>query len=263
MARSSAIASSSDERTASIRSRREGFSVEEAQEWIDELDFKELAKEGKSSDLAGREGKEVARENESSGLGDHSGEGSSEIEKVTLLKKMRMFMSVRQITVDQEESQDDKDQYPEGYDKEIAKMLIDHSTAAYCPTCGSVAPIMECGCHIEVDAVSGFVKIQRSYNEYYDASAFCGYDKANKAIIVAFRGTASLTNWKANMKFAKATLDAGIVTRCEHPYPKGVKVHKGFYDTYASVAPEVVSGILHLVKKYPDFQVYVTGHSMG
>jgi triacylglycerol lipase len=122
---------------------------------------------------------------------------------------------------------------------------------------------MECGCPSEVDAAPGFVYVQRSYDDKYDASAFCGYDTANKAIIASFRGTASLTNWKANLKFAKAAATTGMGTACDHPYPQSVRVHQGFYDTYSSVAPEIVSTVVHLTKEYPDFQVYVTGHSMG
>jgi hypothetical protein len=236
-----AIASSSDE-----MKQQEQFSVEEAQEWIDEMiDFKELAKEEHISDpdLVG-------------------GEGSSEIEKISLMRKMVTFLSVRQIQ-DKEETQADQCEYPEGYNKEVARMLVDHSTAAYCPNCGSVAPIMECGCPSEVDAAPGFVYVQRSYNEKYDASAFCGYDKAKKSIVASFRGTASLTNWKANLKFAKGAAAKSMGTTCNHPYPQGAKVHKGFYDTYSSVTLEIVSKVVHLTNEYPNFQVYVTGHSMG
>lgn len=149
--------------------------------------------------------------------------------------------------------------YPKGYDKNIAKMLIDHSTAAYCPDCVVPTSLLECLRHQKAVVVPNFVYVQRAYNKKYDASAFCGFDRSAKAIVVSFRGTASLTNWKANL-FALHTTpkrDSRI------KFPPGIRVHQGFFDTYASVASDIVKAAVQLSKDHPDFQVYVTGHSMG
>lgn len=232
--------------------RHQRFSVEEAQEFVDDL--KRNDKESGEDD-----------EDDSSG---HKAEGDKpsfkKKKKKSALNKALAYLSIRQIPETEENHNEQPAQeYPEGYNKEVARMLVDHSSAAYCPNCGAVAPIFECGCPSKIAAAPDFIYVARSYDAHYDASAFCGYDSDRKAIIASFRGTASITNWKANLRVLK-----GAATRCiglkeANRYPSGVRVHKGFYDTYAAVESKITAEVVQLAKKYPDFQVYVTGHSMG
>ncbi|CAH0474748.1 unnamed protein product [Peronospora belbahrii] len=81
-----------------------------------------------------------------------------------------------------------------------------------------------------------------------------GYSELHDALIVAFRGSMDVTNWLDNLTFLKA-----------RAYPKfpSVMVHEGFYWAYRSVAPQVVSTLHKLRKKYPNASVMVTGHSLG
>ena len=74
------------------------------------------------------------------------------------------------------------------------------------------------------------------------------------SVILAFRGSANIQNWIANLGFAKTA-----------PYSRfpGAEVHDGFYASYETVASETLNTILELVKENPTYQVYVTGHSLG
>lgn len=143
--------------------------------------------------------------------------------------------------------------YPRQYAHDVASMLVQHSSAAYCE-CHNT-PLLQCGCPSEAAPVDNFVYTVRSYNKKTDASAFCGYDPDRRVILAAFRGTVSVTNWKANFN-GKTVRDVDL-------FPKGVGVHSGFYKTYQSIKNEVIAGVLTVREAHPDYAIHVTGHSMG
>jgi predicted lipase len=103
-------------------------------------------------------------------------------------------------------------------------------------------------------------------------------DSVNKRITIVFRGTenelAFATNWSANLTFRK-----------EHPpVPEALKgkikhdrldIHGGFYDylfknTIDETDPEqttkfdqIMSKVKPMLQKYPDYKLFLTGHSLG
>jgi len=73
------------------------------------------------------------------------------------------------------------------------------------------------------------------------------------SIIIAFRGSESFENWLHDLDFFKTT----------YPGFPGLEVHEGFLSAYQAVQPTILSYVSILRKKYPNFPVYVTGHSLG
>jgi len=85
-----------------------------------------------------------------------------------------------------------------------------------------------------------------SYFDQHETQAFMCADE--KAVLIAFRGTESTTDWQTD-------LNAGLV-----PYRYG-KVHRGFKDSF-----ELCKGwMLENLEKIDDGEksVWVTGHSLG
>jgi len=48
-----------------------------------------------------------------------------------------------------------------------------------------------------------------------------------------------------------------------YPPVKNAEVHVGFWDAYLSIANETIAQIDNLRKKLPEYQLFVTGHSLG
>ena len=88
-----------------------------------------------------------------------------------------------------------------------------------------------------------------------DSDLQCGVtiSEDNKRICVVFRGSESSKDWMHDLQITKHTIDN----------KKGIKVHLGFYKQLMSVYDELILSVNELVKKYPDYTIYITGHSLG
>jgi len=86
-----------------------------------------------------------------------------------------------------------------------------------------------------------------------DLQAGIALSTTNKRITVVFRGTDSLQDWAYNVHFVKKHISDGI------------RVHKGFYQLlHTNHVFETLSACLHdLSEQYPEYDIYVTGHSLG
>lgn len=49
----------------------------------------------------------------------------------------------------------------------------------------------------------------------------------------------------------------------DYPGCSNCRVHRGFYDAFQSVVEQVQSEILSLAEQFPDYSIFVTGHSLG
>jgi predicted lipase len=93
-------------------------------------------------------------------------------------------------------------------------------------------------------------------------------NQSNFQVIVAFRGTqpTSLKNWITDLDAAKLVkFFSPLHSPPKTPYRNiaGAEVHEGFYGAYMTVAPQVEAAVSELVRLYPNFPIYVTGHSLG
>ncbi|KNC78607.1 hypothetical protein SARC_08966 [Sphaeroforma arctica JP610] len=163
---------------------------------------------------------------------------------------------------------DDSDtpkKFPLGYSHDLVKVMVTYTTAAYCKLHNT--SILECGCDPYLPP--NFTATLRATHKDYDSSAFVGLQAANgKAdgnehlnrnfIVASFRGTQSNTNWINNLKaIAISAKDEG------YPDAKGVKFHLGFWRTFSSISDEVIKEITRLKMEHPDYDVVITGHSLG
>jgi len=75
---------------------------------------------------------------------------------------------------------------------------------------------------------------------------------SDEAIIVAFRGSSTTSNWIADFEFLHV------------PYPtvKGAFVHQGFYDSYLTVSDIIVPTALKLQQLH-NLPIICVGHSLG
>src|SRR5210317_2196900 len=77
--------------------------------------------------------------------------------------------------------------------------------------------------------------------------------EGKQRITVVFRGSESMLDWYYDLMIFKQKLKDDIY------------VHSGFYTqlTTNSVYDELVESIKYILKDHPDFEIYVTGHSLG
>ena len=94
----------------------------------------------------------------------------------------------------------------------------------------------------------------------------CALVEAGRELYVIFRGSQQERDWKTNVKFRQAVIEAEIVQKQAQidPYsPKsrsGAKLHRGFGEAYLSVRDELHDA----VNAHSDAQhLVVTGHSLG
>jgi len=102
-------------------------------------------------------------------------------------------------------------------------------------------------------------------------------DAVNKRITLAFRGTenafAAKSNWSTNLNALKEKVIVPDVLK--EVIPNELYLHKGFYnyvfaktkdetdDAEFTKRDEIWQDIKRLLKEYPDYKLYVTGHSLG
>lgn len=99
----------------------------------------------------------------------------------------------------------------------------------------------------------GFITTTVINNIVTDTQGFIGYIPNRCQIYVVFRGSQSLADWFYN-------LDSTLLP---FPHCSNCYVHKGFYEAEISVLKTIVETVHELLQQFPDFEVIVTGHSLG
>src|SRR5690349_21192414 len=83
---------------------------------------------------------------------------------------------------------------------------------------------------------------------------FLALHHASQSIILAFRGTVDWQGVKQDFKFPFK----------HHTFlGEGVHLHRGFYASYMAVRDLFPHNVMHILKEYPNYGIYTTGHSMG
>jgi len=88
-------------------------------------------------------------------------------------------------------------------------------------------------------------------NKNTDFQAAITLSKHRKRICVVFRGTDSIKDWLFDILFNKVKL------------PDGSRVHKGFYKQLKTEITKLDSCVLELLNKHSDYEIIITGHSLG
>ena len=81
--------------------------------------------------------------------------------------------------------------------------------------------------------------------------------ETNKRISVVFRGSESKSDWYYDLMILKTKILEDVYRNCS--------VHSGFYKQLheTDVYEQILGTLKKLLEEYPDYVIYVTGHSLG
>lgn len=106
--------------------------------------------------------------------------------------------------------------------------------------------------------IYGTTKVKDIANTLTDTQGYVARDDTNKEIIVALRGTSSIVDVLTD---ASTTLTTCVGTNI--PYTAGTLCHTGFMSSYNSVSADFISTVSGQLASYPDYSIFVVGHSLG
>lgn len=109
--------------------------------------------------------------------------------------------------------------------------------------------------HVFQGPTTGFVVTAPISDIATDTEGYVGYLPSDKSIYVAFRGSSSIRDWLSNLDARKVPYTSFPECDCF--------VHKGFYEAEQKVIATIVKEVDALTKRFPHYQVKVTGHSLG
>ncbi|GAA5795383.1 hypothetical protein HPULCUR_000739 [Helicostylum pulchrum] len=128
-----------------------------------------------------------------------------------------------------------------------------HAAIASTAYCDTVVPAGKWSCTNCLKYVPDGKLIVTFSSKIRDIGGFLLRSDSKKTIYLVFRGTNSYTNWVVNADFIKT----------KYKPVSGAEVHKGFYDAYNEVSSYYFSQLQEQHKKYADYEIIVTGHSLG
>jgi len=99
----------------------------------------------------------------------------------------------------------------------------------------------------------GFIPTYRIFDKSYDINGFIGYLPAHSSIYVVFRGSQSFQNFVEDMELIQSN----------YTYCDNCKVHSGFLASQLSIEQDALTEVNRLQSLFPDYQIVVTGHSLG
>lgn len=102
---------------------------------------------------------------------------------------------------------------------------------------------------------SGFEVKSIIYDSKTDNQGYIGVLPSDKSIYVVYRGSSSIKNWIVNVDAIKTDYTSFSECNCQ--------VHKGWYAAEQNVILDVIQQVQNLQNSYPDYDVKVTGHSLG
>ncbi|KAF8186622.1 Alpha/Beta hydrolase protein [Pholiota molesta] len=91
-----------------------------------------------------------------------------------------------------------------------------------------------------------------------DVHGFIARDDSRKEIIVALRGSASVTDMIINAQVLLVPFEFPGVK-----LPSGTRVHSGFLVAWDSIGAEVVHAVDKQLSEHPGYSIVTTGHSLG
>ncbi|KAL9115863.1 MAG: hypothetical protein Q9227_000231 [Pyrenula ochraceoflavens] len=102
----------------------------------------------------------------------------------------------------------------------------------------------------------GLPKVAELTNVTTDTHAYVVRNDSSQSIITVFRGTDSLQNYASDMNYTLANFDT-------FPECQGCQVHGGYYLLWESILEQVNSTLQAQAAEYPDYEMVITGHSLG
>jgi len=125
-----------------------------------------------------------------------------------------------------------------------------YANAAYCDVTD-----WKCGAACNTEETKGTRLIKFFQNSVpRDNNAYVAINDKQKAIVVAFRGTANVKSFLNDLEFLQIPF---------FDKSNGAKVHSGFLATYNDTRTEITTLVKKLVAENPTYKVVTTGHSLG
>nr|GMD63010.1 lipase-like isoform X1 [Ipomoea batatas]GME05407.1 lipase-like isoform X1 [Ipomoea batatas] len=142
------------------------------------------------------------------------------------------------------------------YNHTLATILVEYASAVYM---NDVTELFTWTCSRCDGLTEGFQMIELIVDVQHCLQAFVGVAENLNAIVVAFRGTQenSIQNWVQDLYWKQLDIN--------YPGMDDAMVHHGFYSAYhnTSLRPEVIYAVKEALELNGDYQIMVTGHSMG
>lgn len=144
--------------------------------------------------------------------------------------------------------------YDSQFDLSLGKRYVAFCGVAYCtdPIFGKDT-VSDWSCN----ACKAFPNVTATtfHGSLSDANGFVALDRSANEIVISFSGTdpLSIRNWLDDLDFVQ--IDYPLCANC--------KVHRGFYETFQSVAQTVEGLVKEYLKQSPTASISITGHSLG
>ena len=120
----------------------------------------------------------------------------------------------------------------------------------------------QCRHHCDVEETKGTEIYDYIYNSDYSVVSLITFNEEKKVIAASFRGTLWVNNMIQDAKMYMASLKGNLPSFPEEKNADA-KAHWGFLQSYLAVRQQVMTAFTALIEKYPDYELYFTGHSMG
>jgi len=137
------------------------------------------------------------------------------------------------------------------------KLMEQYASAAYCSNnYDSTGDQIECStgnCPLVQDADSTTVIEYSRENAMTDVTGFVAVDHTNKLVVVSFRGTHTIEDWRTNLDFGTTTTDI-----CP-----GCTAHRGFWQSWLDARDSVLPAVQQAITAFPSYRITITGHSLG
>jgi predicted lipase len=93
--------------------------------------------------------------------------------------------------------------------------------------------------------------------KYKECYAYTAVSHLKKVIVLSYRGSKSENGYQIYDELIS------ILAKPMVPFPAGGKVQEYFFKAHTYLFPCVNSSVANLIKKYSNYRVIVTGHSLG
>ena len=135
-------------------------------------------------------------------------------------------------------------------------LMAQYSAAAYCPGNNNgtgtliTCPIGNCPL---VEAARGPGLFEFEDTIWADNTGVVAIDNTNQLVVLAFRGSESVSNWRVDLYAVRHPSDL-----CRHCH-----VHSGFWNAWTEIRERAKAKVLTAVRIHPEYRLVITGHSLG
>ncbi|AGO13451.1 AaceriACL114Wp [[Ashbya] aceris (nom. inval.)] len=155
--------------------------------------------------------------------------------------------------------------YVNGYSVEVYNELKHFayvSNAAYCVSTPLLPTLLQTGSVLMQKDGLRVVNVfkPRILDERVSCSGYIGLNDTAKKIVIAFRGSVTVPDWLVDFSFIPTQyVPVKSDKRCEG----NCLVHHGVYNQFKAGFNEIYGTLSKVIQQHPDYEVVVTGHSLG